>query len=79
MKDREAYYTDLQLLRVTKKLQTVLKGDRRDKDKDFVQKTEARVELMERAHETKARIACDGSLTNLSKYGRFFGGEAQHP
>lgn len=55
VKDREAYYIDLQLLRVTKKLQAVLKGDRGDKDKELVQKTEARVEMMERSHESKAR------------------------
>lgn len=53
VKDREAYYTDLQLLRVTKKLQAVLKGDRGEKDKELVQKTEASVEMMERAHESK--------------------------
>lgn len=53
VKDREAYYTDLQLLRVTKKFQAVLKGDRGEKDKELVQKTEARVELMGRAHESK--------------------------
>lgn len=53
VKDREAYYIDLQLLRVTKKLQAVLKGDRGDKDKELVQKTEARVEMMEKAHESK--------------------------
>lgn len=56
VKDREAYYIDLQLLRVTKKLQAVLKGDRGEKDKELVQKTEARVEMMERSHESKARI-----------------------
>lgn len=55
VKDREAYYTDLQLLRVTKKLQAVLKGDRGEKDKELVQKTEARVEMMERSHESKVR------------------------
>lgn len=55
VKDREAYYIDLQLLRVTKKLQAVLKGDRGDKDKELVQKTEARVEMMERSHESKVR------------------------
>lgn len=55
VKDREAYYTDLQLLRVTKKLQAVLKGDRGDKDKELVQKTEARVEMMERSHDAKVR------------------------
>lgn len=55
VKDREAYYIDLQLLRVTKKLQAVLKGDGGEKDKGLVQKTEARVEMMERAHESKAR------------------------
>ncbi|CAB1115795.1 unnamed protein product [Ectocarpus sp. CCAP 1310/34] len=54
VKDREAYYIDLQLLRVTKKLQAVLKGDRGEKDKELVQKTEARVEMMERSHESKA-------------------------
>lgn len=54
VKDREAYYIDLQLLRVTKKLQAVLKGDRGEKDKELVQKTEARVEMMGRAHESKA-------------------------
>ncbi|CAM9196962.1 unnamed protein product [Laminaria digitata] len=53
VKDREAYYIDLQLLRVTKKLQAVLKGDGGEKDKELVQKTEARVEMMERAHESK--------------------------
>lgn len=53
VKDREAYYIDLQLLRVTKKLQAVLKGDQGDKDKELVQKTEARVEMMGRAHESK--------------------------
>lgn len=53
VKDREAYYIDLQLLRVTKKLQAVLKGDRGEKDKELVQKTEARVEMMERSHESK--------------------------
>lgn len=55
VKDREAYYIDLQLLRVTKKLQAVLKGDRGEKDKELVQKTEARVEMMERAHESKVK------------------------
>ena len=56
VKDREAYYIDLQLLRVTKKLQAVLKGDRGEKDKELVQKTEARVEMMERSHESKVRV-----------------------
>ena len=71
VKDREAYYIDLQLLRVTKKLQAVLKGDGGEKDKELVQKTEARVEMMERAHESKARKQmwycnrkfCDAPLT----------------
>ncbi|CAM9147521.1 unnamed protein product, partial [Ectocarpus sp. 13 AM-2016] len=57
VKDREAYYIDLQLLRVTKKLQAVLKGDRGEKDKELVQKTEARVEMMERSHESKTHKA----------------------
>lgn len=58
VKDREAYYIDLQLLRVTKKLQAVLKGDRGEKDKELVQKTEARVEMMERSHESKVGRIC---------------------
>lgn len=53
VKDREAYYIDLQLLRVTKKLQAVLKGDRGERDKELVQKTDARMEMMEHAHESK--------------------------
>ncbi|CAN0362423.1 unnamed protein product [Pylaiella littoralis] len=67
VKDREAYYTDLQLLRVTKKLQAVLKGDRGDKDKELVQKTEARVEMMERSHKSKARHEFSHELTNTLK------------
>ncbi|CAM9859501.1 unnamed protein product, partial [Choristocarpus tenellus] len=53
VKDLEEYYIDLQLLRVTKKLQAVLKGDGGNKDKELMQKMEARVELMGKAHESK--------------------------
>ncbi|CAM9456895.1 unnamed protein product [Scytosiphon promiscuus] len=60
VKDREAYYIDLQLLRVTKKLQAVLKGDRGEKDKELVQKTEARVGMMERSHDFS--VALEPSL-----------------
>lgn len=66
VKDREAYYIDLQLLRVTKKLQAVLKGDRGEKDKELVQKTEARVEMMERSHESKARTPASHRQTRIN-------------
>ncbi|CAM9738320.1 unnamed protein product, partial [Discosporangium mesarthrocarpum] len=55
VKDLEEYYIDLQLLRVTKKLQAVLKGDGGNKDKELMQKMEARVELMGKAHESKVQ------------------------
>ncbi|CAM9705114.1 unnamed protein product [Chrysoparadoxa australica] len=58
--DLDEYYIDLQLLRVTKKLQAskpaVLKGEN-SKDKDIIQKLDARIDVMGRSHADKVKLA----------------------
>ena len=51
--DLEEYYTDLQLLHVTKNLQSVMKGDQSNSERERIAKAEARVAIMSRVHEKK--------------------------
>lgn len=51
--DLEEYYTDLQLLHVTKNLQAIMKGDRSASERERIAKTEARIGIMSRVHKTK--------------------------
>ena len=51
--DLEEYYTDLQLLHVTKNLQSVMKGDQSNSERERIAKAEARVTIMNRVHEKK--------------------------
>lgn len=51
--DLEEYYTDLQLLHVTKNLQSVMKGDQSNCERERMAKADARVSMMNRVHEKK--------------------------
>jgi len=51
--DLEEHYTDLQLLRVTKNLQSVMQGDQRNRDRERAEKAEKRVSIMGRVHADK--------------------------
>jgi hypothetical protein len=56
-RDLDAYYTDLQLLRVTKKLQATLKGggEAAAAQRQASQRLEARVEMLTKSHAEKVR------------------------
>ena len=56
--DLEEYYTDLQLLHVTKNLQSVMKGDQSNSERERMAKADARVSMMNRVHEKKCS-KCD--------------------
>ena len=58
MRDLDEYYVDLQLLRVTKRLQEVLKGEQGSADdREAAQRTEARIGLMAKTHDSAMRKA----------------------
>jgi hypothetical protein len=52
-RDFEEYYTDLQLLRVTKELQAVMKGDASNRERERAERGEARIGIMTRVHGDK--------------------------
>jgi len=50
VKDLEEYFTDLQLLRVTKDLQSIIKGDATETDKKIVERYEIKTQIMTKTH-----------------------------
>lgn len=48
--DLEEYYTDLQLLHVTKNLQSIMKGDPGKREREHTMKVESRIKIMRSVH-----------------------------
>lgn len=49
--DLEEYYTDLQLLHVTKNLQSIMKGDPGKREREHTMKVESRIKMMGVVHD----------------------------
>lgn len=54
IKNLNEYFIDLQLLKVTKSIQAIMKGDTQNKAREKMEKAEARIEILKRVHGDKA-------------------------